>query len=93
MLERHTDLLAASNALRQAHVNLQLQRRLPYPDLQTNTVIQHDNAIGLNQFNLQLSIQLPLFDRNQGNVRAAAFQISSAGEALRQKQNDLLAIL
>src|SRR5262245_18815176 len=90
LLEQHTDFLTARNALEQAQLNLQLQRRLPYPDLLTNTVIQHDNSTGNNQFNLQLGVQIPVFDRNQGNIRQASAQIVRAGENVQATRNELL---
>jgi outer membrane protein, heavy metal efflux system len=88
--EQQTELLSARNSITQATVNLRLQQRLPYPDLQTNTVIQHDSVSKNDQFNLQLGVSLPLFDRNQGNIRAAQAQIIRANEDLQAKQNELL---
>lgn len=90
VLEQHTDLLTARNALEQARVNLQLQQRLPYPDLATNTVVQYDYVSRNNQFNLQLGIQLPVFDRNQGNIHQAVARIGRAQDNYVATQNDLL---
>lgn len=90
LLERHTDLATAQNSLAQAQVNLRLQRLMPYPDLVTNTVVQHDNGTGNPQFNLQLGVQLPIFDRNQGNVRQAQATIARATENVAAARNDLL---
>jgi cobalt-zinc-cadmium efflux system outer membrane protein len=84
----HTDVLTARNALDQAEVNLRLQRLTPLPDLQTGVVVQHDNQDGLNQFNLQLGVALPTFDRNQGNIRQAAATVGRARENIRAVGND-----
>jgi cobalt-zinc-cadmium efflux system outer membrane protein len=89
MLEQHTDLLTARNALVKAQTNLTLQRRIPIPDVTFNNTQQHDNATGNYQFNLQLGIPIPLFDRNQGNIRSAYAQIASATEKLTASQYDL----
>jgi cobalt-zinc-cadmium efflux system outer membrane protein len=89
MLEQHTDLLTARNALVKAQTNLTLQRRIPIPDVTVNNTQQHDNATGNYQFNLQLGIPIPLFDRNQGNIRSAYAQIASATEKLTASQYDL----
>lgn len=90
VLEQHTDLLTARNTVAQAQSNLTLQQRLPIPDLQTNTYQQYDNATQAYQFGIQLGIQLPISDRNQGNVRTAQARIAAAGQALAVTQNELL---
>lgn len=90
LLAGHTDLLTARNSLEQAEVHLRSQRLAPYPDLQTNTVVQHDNSTGNNQFNLQLGVQLPVYDRNQGNILQAAGQVRRARENLAATANDLV---
>jgi outer membrane protein, heavy metal efflux system len=90
MLEQHTDLLTARNHISQAQVNLTLQRRLPIPDLQTNTYHQYDNLGQTYQFGIQLGMQLPISDRNQGGIRTAQAQIARASAELTTSQNELL---
>ena len=54
--------------------NLKLARVTPIPNLTTNTVVQHDYTtppFGRTTLNLQLSVPIPLFDRNHGNILAA----------------------
>ena len=87
--EQHTDILTARNSISQANTNLILQKRIPIPDLQTNTYHQYDNAAQVYQFGVQLGVQLPISDRNQGNIRSASSQIASARERLRVAENDL----
>ena len=89
VLDQHTDIVTARNSLEQARVNVTLQKLTPYPDLQTNTVMQHDNALSNSQFNVQLGVNLPLFDRNQGNVQKAIAQVRVAQENINQTQNAL----
>jgi cobalt-zinc-cadmium efflux system outer membrane protein len=90
IVEAHTDVLTARNRILQAETNLRLQRLNRLSDVATNTVVQHDNATGNNQFNLQLGMSLPIWDRNQGNIRAAESQIAANAAALAAAQNDLL---
>ena len=90
LLENHTDLLTARNTVGQAQTNLTLQRRLPIPDLQTNQYHQYDNVAQNYQFGVQVGVNLPLSDRNQGNVRAASAQIASSTAALAVAQNNLV---
>jgi cobalt-zinc-cadmium efflux system outer membrane protein len=89
MLEGHTDLLTARNSIAQAQTNLTLQRRIPISDVTVNNTQQFDNAASNYQFGLQIGITLPLYDRNQGNVRSAYAQIAVATEKLASTQNDL----
>jgi cobalt-zinc-cadmium efflux system outer membrane protein len=89
MLAGHTDLLTARNAVLQAEVSLRLQRITPRPDLQTNAVVQYDNAVKNPQFNLQLGVPLPVFDRNQGNIWRAEATVGRAAENVRATETDL----
>jgi cobalt-zinc-cadmium efflux system outer membrane protein len=93
IVEAHTDILTARNRILQAQTNLHLQKLNRVPDLTTNAVFQYDNLARLNQFNLQLGLPLPVWDRNQGNIRSAEFQISSNTAALTATQNDLMSRL
>ena len=93
LLEQHTDLLTARNQIVQAQTNLTLQQRLPIPDIAANNYHQYDNAAQTYQFGLQFGVQLPISDRNQGNIRTARAKVSSAGENLRSAENDLLSRL
>lgn len=90
LLVEHTDILTRLNNVAQAQTREVLARRLPIPDLQTNTYHQYDNVAQTYQFGVQLGITVPIYDRNQGNIRAAQAQISAAGEDLRRSQNTLL---
>lgn len=90
LLDQHTDLLTARNTIAQAQVNLRLQKRIPIPDLLTNQYHQYDNAAQTYQFGVQVGVQLPVWDRNQGNIHQATAQIVRANEALLVAQNDLI---
>lgn len=90
VLEQHTEILTAKNTLAQAEVNLTLQKRLPIPDISTNQYHEFDNLAQTYQFGLQIGIELPVADRNQGNIRKATATIVRAHEDLRATQNDLL---
>ena len=91
LLEQHTDLLTARNTLAQGRTNLILQKRLPIPDISTNQYHQYDNAAQTYQFGLQFGIALPIYDRNQGNIRSAQARLISNANAIEAVRNDLLA--
>ncbi len=91
--EAHTEVLTARNRILQAEVNLRLQKLTRAPDIATNFVTQRDNALRLNQFNLQVGLVMPFWDRNQGNIRSAQARIASAMAALAATENDLISRL
>jgi len=90
MLGVHTLLRTAENTVLKAKYNLRLAEVMRLPDLQTNFVYQHDNASGNNQFNLQLGISPPLWDRNQGNIQFAKGLLAQAVADLDATRNDLI---
>lgn len=90
MLEQHTEILTARNTVTQAEVNHVLQRRMPVPDLVTYSYHEYDNLSQEYQLGMQIGVQLPIADRNQGNIRQAAAKIARAHEDLKATQNDLL---
>lgn len=89
----HTDMLTARNKQLQAETNVRLQEVTPIPDLQTNLIVQYDNVVRTTQFGLQLGVTLPLFDRNQGNIRQAQATLASSSDAIQVTQNGLTARL
>ena len=93
IIESHTDILTVRNRILQAQTNLRLQKLNRVPDLTTNTVVQYDHAAKNPQFNLQLGLPLPVWDRNQGNIRSAEYQIGSNMAALNVTENDLISRL
>ncbi|HQR09009.1 MAG TPA: TolC family protein [Gemmatales bacterium] len=89
----HTDLLTARNKQLQSQANLSLQQAIPTPDLQTNLILQQDTAGHTTQFGFQVGIALPIYDRNQGNIRQAQAQIASTSDAIPATENDLMSRL
>jgi cobalt-zinc-cadmium efflux system outer membrane protein len=89
--ELDTSALAARNPdvawqalaaeLRQAATDLERANRLP--ELTLSGGVRHFNDTGDVSYVMGLSVPLPLFDRNQGAVRAAEFDLA-ATEAIRR---------
>ena len=70
--------LAASPGVRRAQVEVQrrsalsaIERSRQTPDLSVSLGLKRDEQLGRNQALIGLSIPLPLFDRNQGNLLEA----------------------
>jgi cobalt-zinc-cadmium efflux system outer membrane protein len=93
VLAQHTDIATAQNSILQAQHQLRLAQVTPIPDVSASAALQHDNSTGNNQLSLQIGIALPVFDRNQGNIRAARAALARTQEELRVHQNDLSARL
>ena len=95
ILTRHTDLAAAGAMVAAAEQNLRLQRVTPVPNIQFSAAVQHDDTTPRNDVaaNLQIGLPVPLFDRNQGAVVAAAGGVAEARANVATVRNDLMARL
>jgi cobalt-zinc-cadmium efflux system outer membrane protein len=87
VLQRHTDVRTADNTLLKARYNLQLARVTPIPDVDVAMLVQsnYTNLPLINTvWSVQISMPLPVWDRNQGGIIAAqANLIQSREEAHR----------
>jgi outer membrane protein, heavy metal efflux system len=54
------------------------------PNVTAQSGVQYDNASGDTLANVQVSVPLPLFDRNQGNVVRTSGELTSAKAALEE---------
>ncbi|WP_454688205.1 TolC family protein [Achromobacter aloeverae] len=73
--------------------NLQVEKSKRYPDITIGAGMSRDNELGRNRPQLGLSIPLPLFDRNQGNVYSAQMQAYKARDEYRQLETTITAEL
>jgi cobalt-zinc-cadmium efflux system outer membrane protein len=91
VLARHTDIITAQNSLARARFNLQLARVTPIPDVDARVVVQKDYTTPPNAltYGLQLSIPVPVWDRNQGNIFQAEAQLQRAEEEGHRVRDDL----
>jgi len=66
------DLRLASMHIQRAESSLELEKSQRIPDINVSVGSQYDEGLGERVNLLGLSVPLPLFNRNQGNVMAAA---------------------
>jgi cobalt-zinc-cadmium efflux system outer membrane protein len=89
------DLSQAKLAVQSADVNLQLQRRQVVPDVTLRAGYNQQGDAFNRQYNVGLSIPLPIFDRNRGNIQAAKIQQDATNKNVAYKQleveNEVLA--
>lgn len=72
---------------------LEIERRRRMPDVTLSLGAQRDNELNLDQAVFGLSIPIPLFDRNRGNLEEAAARALKARDEQRAAQMDLAAAL
>ncbi|MGA2253678.1 MAG: TolC family protein [Thermoguttaceae bacterium] len=92
ILRTHTDLVIAQNAVARAQYQLRLARITPVcPNIDTNTVIEHDYTTPPfgTVASLQVGVPLPIFDNNRGNIIAAEAALVRACSEYERARNDL----
>ena len=80
------DLRARQAGLEQQNQNLRLQRALAAPDLAVGYVYDRAGSYIQNYNAVTLGVAVPIFNRNQGNIRSAQAQIESSKAELNQQQ-------
>ncbi|WP_299290193.1 TolC family protein [uncultured Mucilaginibacter sp.] len=88
------DYQASKFALAQAGHNLSYQKALAVPDISVG--VDYDRASNYvpNYYGLAISLPLPFFNRNQGNIKSAKFNIQNQENVLKnsdlQVRNDVV---
>ncbi len=74
VLRNHTDILTARNDIVQADYNLKLAEVTPIPNVDVIGSLWQENQVlpKMEYHQMSVSMQLPLWDQNKGNIRAAA---------------------
>ncbi len=72
------EVAAAMAELARAQTALQRARVEPIPDINTQFMVQFDNATEDTIAGVQMGIPLPLWNRNQGGIRQAEAEITQA---------------
>ncbi|SOD83142.1 TolC family protein [Spirosoma fluviale] len=84
-LRNRPDLKGTISLTRQAELNHTLQRALAVPDVRLGANYDQAGSYIQNYVGLSLSTDIPLFNRNQGAIRAARSQISYQAQLQQQK--------
>ena len=72
-----------------AEANLRREEIDPHPDAVLRTDTEYDTASEKQQVSVEIGFVLPLFDRNQGNIRAARVQLMRAKAQFAQAEVSL----
>jgi cobalt-zinc-cadmium efflux system outer membrane protein len=76
--ENRPDILLAHKNVEYNQVNLKLQKSTAVPDLAFNFAYSHNGSYGLDYTGAGVAMDLPIFNYNQGNIKAARYSISQA---------------
>ena len=83
------DLKLAENTLLYNQQNLALQKALAKPDITLGAQFDKRGSFVDNASFLNVAIDLPFFNRNQGNIKAAKFGIDQSKVVLTQQKNSV----
>lgn len=90
LLTTSPQIAAAVATIDRAGWSLDRARAEPIPNLTFQGIVQQDNAIdGKTDGAVQLTLPLPLWNRNQGGIRQAEAELAAAQRALAQLELDL----
>ncbi len=84
-----TDLLMAKANTTINSLNYNYQKALATPDLSLGVDYDEQGGFSTNYYGIAASIDLPFFNRNQGNIRAAQISINVA-KAYQQSTSDTI---
>lgn len=87
-LNTRPDLLAAQKGVTAAQSQYALARANGKRDL--NTTFTYSHVAGLNTGGLTFNIELPFFDRNQGEIARSRFAITQADETAREASETVM---
>lgn len=87
--QNRSDLHIQESQLKQKQLNYNYQRALRVPDLTLGAGYDQIGSYVRNLYSLRASFDIPLFNRNQGNIKAAKSMIKSAELGLQFKQSEV----
>ena len=82
VLRNHTDVLTARSTLEGARYGLKLAQITPVPDVEVRAEVWKETTLMplQNYHAVSVSIPFPIWDKNKGNIRAAASALVRAAE-------------
>ncbi|WP_343704710.1 TolC family protein [Chitinophaga sp.] len=85
-LANRPDLQMAGHQLKMAEANYRLQKAMAVPDLHLGATYDRNGSYAPHFIGLTMGIDLPLWNRNQGNIKAAGSSLKVQGAALDQQR-------
>lgn len=91
--ENKPELLIIQQNKTLAEQYLSYQKRLAVPDINFFTSYDQRGGAFNNQVNAGIAIPLPIWNRNQGNIKASQFKLNEADYNLQSMENELISKL
>ncbi len=88
-IQSRSDLKVAQSSSKQAELNYTLQKALAVPNIQLGAIYDQASNYNNNYFGISATMDLPFFNRNQGNIKAAKSNISYFKTAEMAKENSI----
>jgi cobalt-zinc-cadmium efflux system outer membrane protein len=94
--ENRPDILLTKNKEKYAQKNLELQNALKTPDIALSLGYDRGGNIMKDFIGLGVSFDLPIFDRNKGNIQEAKLEITRSGYETRKNilksENEIVSV-
>lgn len=90
-LSQRPDLMMSNNMLKLSELNFKLQKKSTIPDAVFNVSTDQRGGAFKNQINAGISLPLPLWNYNRGNIKAAKSDIGFSNYMLEERQKEVKA--
>ena len=94
-LSQNPDVARWESEIKLREASVASERSVAIPDLSASAGLQQFEETGNDAFKFGIGFVIPIFDRNQGNIKAAKYQLSKVDNeklaAIMQVQSDLTA--
>ncbi|MEO6303731.1 MAG: TolC family protein [Bacteroidia bacterium] len=90
-LAQRPDLNLSNNTLKLSELNFKLQKKVSIPDAVFNVSTDQRGGAFKNQINAGISLPLPLWNYNKGNIKAAQSDISFNNYMLEERKKEVKA--
>ncbi|MBX2913856.1 MAG: TolC family protein [Cyclobacteriaceae bacterium] len=90
-LQNRPDLALANENEALTLLQLRFQKKLAVPDVALNASYDQRSGAFVNQVNVGVSIPLPLWNRNRGNIKATQYEALAATAYQKQKLSEVQA--
>jgi cobalt-zinc-cadmium efflux system outer membrane protein len=83
------ELAAARSRIDRASIGIVRARKEPIPNVDLSVSVRHHNVTRDDVLNVQVGFPIPIFNRNQGNIRSAEAEWIAANNEVRRIELDL----
>jgi cobalt-zinc-cadmium efflux system outer membrane protein len=91
-IDSNPQLMRWTAVYAQRNAELLLARLKPYPDVRVSAGWRHYNETGDDAVRLSLSVPIPVFDRNQGNILSAQESLAKTRAEREANRNTLIVL-